>query len=390
MRIFMDARTLKTLCTPALLACFALSLLQSGPLFASTPAESMELVVWQSYCAGPYKRVHKWENPASSATIERVEVSDKDLRQGYGFVANDRLMLRQLGTGRTFMLDLANEQFSPADRISCPNFETDKVVLNSQAEIIKTGQITACIKDHPNCVSIKIFPGTYPYVFAEADGSVLAATNYGEVVIFGGTRWCRTSATYDDSYQCDKDAKMITEPTGIQFYSSIKYFDKTLVGQFPFGMLYEFNGQVLKRSPMTPPKFKQEIPRPWGYEVQSIAVYCGDLYIGYYPDGYVWRYDRDMDEWIRFTRLFSHPEPQKDFIPYTSRKPDGVPRQFFGQRVSALVPYGDSLYAFTSHLGGSSSAALWAAGAGRNFLTDSQISEYGAVWRIHRSGCYTE
>ena len=56
-------------------------------------------------------------------------------------------------------------------------------------------------------------------------------------------------------------------------------------------------------------------------------------------------------------------------------------RFFYAQRITSLVPYGDSLYATTSNLNG------WGDGPDPVFLSDEQISEYGNVFRIRKSGC---
>jgi len=234
------------------------------------------------------------------------------------------------------------------------------------------------------CADVVIKEKTFPYVYAadpDSDDVVLAVTNYGDALLFRNGAWCRMIRSSNDQYFCDGvDRVAIDEPRGVQFYSSVLFEGKTLVGEWPTGRLYEFKGGKLFPSALSPNILSQDKPISNNYEAQSIAMYCGDLFVGYWPRGEIYRFDHVRREWSLFVRLFDHPEDE-DVIPYSIRENDGLVPAFFGQRVTALVPFGESLYAVTSNLNG------WR--GERTFLSDKQEIQYGSVWEINRSSCRT-
>jgi hypothetical protein len=169
-----------------------------------------------------------------------------------------------------------------------------------------------------------------------------------------------------------------SSPTGIQFYSSIHYQNKTYLGEFPDGYLYEFDGESLVRSADSPPS------PGTGTELQSLAIYCGDLFAGRWPRGMLWRRDRETTSWGQVSRLFSHPAEVDPWTPYFDLRPGGVDASFFGQRVSSLALLSDSLFASTSNLNS------WNETVGDpDFMTAEQAAEYGTLHRIRRPGCGT-
>lgn len=147
-----------------------------------------------------------------------------------------------------------------------------------------------------------------------------------------------------------KRQKLATGPgAGDPFYSSVLYQGKTLLGEWPTGRLYEFDGERLAPSDLTPPAIASAVPKRLGYEAQSLAEYCGDLFVGYWPRGEIYRYDGRKKAWGLFSRMFSS-SPAETFIPFSDRPRDRLDPSFFGQRVTVLVPFEDSLYAATSNL----------------------------------------
>jgi len=174
---------------------------------------------------------------------------------------------------------------------------------------------------------------------------------------------------------------MVTQPRAIQFYSSIHYKGHTLLGEWPTGSVYEFDGETLAPSAVwTPPQFLSR--EMLGYEAQTMAEYCGDLFVGFWPRGEIWRFDGHDQVWKYFKRLFTDTTPEQ-FIPYFSREPDNLNSAFFGQRVTALVPYQDGLYATTSSL------TVWSPDIRPTFLNSDQLDEYGSIYKIYREGCQT-
>ncbi len=115
-----------------------------------------------------------------------------------------------------------------------------------------------------------------------------------------------------------------------------------------------------------------------------MAVYCGDLYVAYWPRGNIWSKSGLTGQWRNVGRAFTHPEEEDPAIPYLGREPVGADWAFLGQRVTSLSLLGDSLYAATSNLRG------WSDGiADPDYLTRSQVAEYGALHRIRASNCLT-
>ncbi|UVL17968.1 hypothetical protein LOY44_18465 [Pseudomonas sp. B21-044] len=182
---------------------------------------------------------------------------------------------------------------------------------------------------------------------------------------------------------CAAGLEPLTHPREIQFYSSVAYRGKQLLGEWPTGRIYEFDGTQLKPSDMTPPRIAEQVPLRLGYEAQSMAEYYGDLYVGYWPKGEVWRYGYQTGEWTLFKRFFSSVEGEP-FIPYARRPTDSLDQAFFGQRITALVPYEGALYVATSNL------RTWTSSAAIPDVMDpTRLAEYGALYKVTRQGCRT-
>jgi hypothetical protein len=115
-----------------------------------------------------------------------------------------------------------------------------------------------------------------------------------------------------------------------------------------------------------------------------MAVYCGRLFVGYWPRGDLWVHASADGGWHYQGRAFTHPAKPEPAIPYADQSMDGVDAAFLGQRITSLVPFGDSLVLTTSNLRG------WYKWLGvPEYLSSSQVAEYGAVWKLHQPGCAT-
>jgi hypothetical protein len=129
---------------------------------------------------------------------------------------------------------------------------------------------------------------------------------------------------------------------------------------------------------MTPPFIEKQVLNRLGYEAQSMAEYCGDLFIGYWPKGEVWRWDHLNEKWSLFQRFFTE-LPNEDFIPHANRKPDDLDSAFFGQRITSLVPFDNALYVATSNLN------VWSSKTkAQKIIGESLAAEYGAIYKITR------
>jgi hypothetical protein len=330
---------------------------------------------WQTYSASNPSGLHFWTDIAQKYEISKVGRVNDDFHTGYGFVDL---------SGKFIFKNHALEQYynQKVDSSFQQVFETKQIEFTHAGRryFQNDENIQSCALDSDTeCDSIEIMAGTFPYVYAESKGHVIVITNWGDAVKYDGHSWCRMSRSELDIFGCNKSEPMVTEPRKIQFYSSIQYQGETLLGEWPTGSIYTFDGVVLKPSEKwTPPPLRNR--EKIGFEAQSMAEYCGDLFVGYWPKGEVWRYSRRDNVWVYFKHLFT-PVVNEGFVPWADRSPDGLPGAFFGQRVTALVPYEDSLYAFTSNL------HYWTDDIFVDALSKERQDEYGMIWKITGLNC---
>ena len=337
---------------------------------------SSEIELWQSYSASPQGGMHYWNNESQEYLVNKLDRINDRFGSGYGFVDVDRaLIFANLATGEKFKLE--KDSYSPLSSGKFNNFESADRYFYSQGNLI-----LGCRKDsETDCLGIEIMAGTFPYVYAKKDSNVLVITNWGDAVKFDGVGWCRMSRNINDIFSCDDQEPMVQTPRRIQFYSSIKYQGEILIGEWPTGSIYTFDGKTISPSTKwTPPTMysRERI----GYEAQSMAEYCGDLFVGYWPKGELWKFSRDKNQWEFFKRFFSD-RGDDTFIPWVNRPPDGQDSAFFGQRVTALIPFEKSLYAVTSNL------RSWGGGVFPEHLQPNEIDEYGSIYEIRGKDCLT-
>ena len=126
-------------------------------------------------------------------------------------------------------------------------------------------------------------------------------------------------------------------------------------------------------------------------EVQSLAIYGGEIYAGVWPWGEVWRYDVETQKWILafrpFSTLLTH--EQTPFKKITDqRRKDGAPytaSDNWGQRITALIPLGSKLYIATSNKMGS----LANGKPSFDFITPEIEAQYGRVWSYDKKNQVT-
>lgn len=176
--------------------------------------------------------------------------------------------------------------------------------------------------------------GEFPYAYGQLGDQVISCSNIGGVYALRDGQW-RTlvEGSMETSYQV---------------YAGFTYYDQLLLGQYPSGELFSFDGETVKQIEGWPPVM--DGVRTASREAQTIVVYGGDLYVGVWPWGEVWRYQRERDTWTLARRMFSHPEPTGATLhPYENETQalGGVANQW-GQRVTSMVPVNDSLFGSTS------------------------------------------
>jgi hypothetical protein len=167
-----------------------------------------------------------------------------------------------------------------------------------------------------------------------------------------------------------------TDGKSWQAYSVTRWYDDILIGQYPTGSLFTYNNEGLK--PFEPPLPVPENASPSAREAQTIAIYGGDLYVGVWPWGELWRLDGNTEEWKFVDRVFHSPEVSKVEAPYIGEM-EGKEgdSNYWGQRISSLVPFNDALYIGTLNKQGKPFVP-----ESHQFLSPEVVEQYGMVHRM--------
>ncbi len=210
------------------------------------------------------------------------------------------------------------------------------------------------------------YPQEVPFAWGQWEKQILTVSNMGGIYVFEDSQW-RTVLEPDDQ-------------TSYQVYSILHWHDRLLLAQYPTGNLFEYQGTEAKRIENWPPVMPGVATT--ARECQTLSIYRGDLLAGVWPWAELWRRDRAAKEWQFLDRMFTHPEKTTEFQhPYeTEAKQLGLVANHWGQRVTSMIPLGDSLLLSTSSKG----TAEWK--DEYTFLTDEQRREYGAVLRLRMPG----
>lgn len=209
--------------------------------------------------------------------------------------------------------------------------------------------------------------GETTFSWGQHDGMVLTGSNIGGLYVFDDDAWRTVLApTLNESFQV---------------YTMVQYHDRLLLGQYPTGELFSFEGDRLERLEGWPPRV--EGVSPSARECQTSMVWAGDLIVGVWPWGELWRHDEGAGRWYSMGRLFSHPEVHEEPIhPYeTEAQEQGIVLNQWGQRVTSMVPFGDSLLISTA------TKSPFEPDPEPEFMTAEELAEYGRVWRLRLPGC---
>jgi len=212
--------------------------------------------------------------------------------------------------------------------------------------------------------------GATTWAYGHLGEKVLTVSNHGGVFVHDGNGW--------------NVLRERVPNVSYQVYSVVTYYDRLLLGQYPTGEIFEFDGESVTRKEGFPPK----LPEVSGSarECQTLALYRGELFAGVWPWGEVWRHDVDADRWQSLGRLFAHPEAHNRTVhPYEEDATrHGLVANQFGQRVTSAVTIGPSLIFSTS----AKSNATWE-DRFADFLSDESRKEYGAVVELTIPGNVT-
>jgi len=344
------------------------------------PYQVAPFKLYQSYAASP-DGIHEWNEIEAEYTITRLP--DLPMRTGYGYTDGIKLKFRNMAHGDRHYQYINDYTAYESVSSSMLRFQSA-----THEFYFSGGYVYARLLSNPAITKrIQIAETSFVYTYAQRNNDVLATTNWGEVLIFryNDNEWYRMPMVQPDVYEVTPGAPMQTERNGmVQFYCYIIYQGRSLLGEFPSGKIFEFTGSVLQVSDMSPSEELLLIPPEFAgqrKEAQSMAIYGGDLFVGYWPDGVILRYDHKQKQWSRFTRLFDFPAEGVNIRDYRYNSSHSA---FYGQRVAALVPFEDVLYAVTSNLNGWHDDIVPSP-----LLSEEQIRQYGAVYKIYRPGCRT-
>lgn len=209
------------------------------------------------------------------------------------------------------------------------------------------------------------------WAWGQIAGKVLTVTNWGTVIAFDGKAW-KTLREHDGK--------------SYQVYSMLNYHNRLLLGHYPSGCLFEYDGERLKTTENAPPRIPGVSPA--AREAQAVALYRGDLYAAVWPWAEIWRFDRNAGQWSAVGRMFSRPPVtdkfghpfEEEIAAYNAAHGAKHVVNEWGQRANSLAVAGDTLYIGTSNKGGLPRPPDY------TFIDDAMLGEYGRVHRLKLPG----
>ena len=208
--------------------------------------------------------------------------------------------------------------------------------------------------------------GETTFAWGQLGGQVVTGSNIGGFYVFENGRW-----------------RMILEPNinvSYQLYSSLAFHDRLLMGQYPTGRVFSYDGKKITDLKGWPP-----VPKGVSgssREAQTTTIYGGDLFVGVWPWAELWRYNPDQRRWHFAQRMFKHPAPSANIThPYDFENANDTPRNRWGQRVTSLVPSGPDLFIATS----AKAPYQWEPKK-FPFLAPDKWKSYGKVYRMTMPG----
>jgi hypothetical protein len=208
--------------------------------------------------------------------------------------------------------------------------------------------------------------GETTFAWGQSGGKIFTGSNVGGFYVFEDGRW-----------------QNLLEPklnVSFQFYSTMALADRIVLGQYPTGRLFDFHGQSLTELPDWPPLLSGVSSS--AREAQTTVVYGGEMFVGVWPWGELWRYHPGADRWTFQQRMFKHPEPSDKIVhPYDVENKNYDVKNLWGQRVTSLVTSGADLFVSTS----AKSPVAWEPEQ-FPFLAPDKWKSYGAVHRLTMPG----
>ncbi len=209
--------------------------------------------------------------------------------------------------------------------------------------------------------------GETTFAWGQLRGQNITGSNIGGFYVFENGAW-----------------RMLLEPdlkTSYQLYSTMAYHDKLLMGQYPTGRVFSYDGETITDLAGWPPKLEGVTSS--AREAQTTAIYGGDVFVGVWPWSEVWRYNPDSEQWTFMRRMIDHPELSEAIVhPYDVENTGNPTSNQWGQRVTSLVPVGESMFISTS----AKWPCAWEPEKFPFLVPDDKWKSYGSVHRITMPG----
>lgn len=208
--------------------------------------------------------------------------------------------------------------------------------------------------------------GETTFAWGQLGQQIVTGSNVGGFYIFENRHWKK---------RLEPNLKV-----SYQLYSSLVFHDRLLMGQYPTGRLFEFHEQTITDRPGWPPVMPGVSAN--AREAQTTVSYGGELLVGVWPWGELWRFQPDSRQWRLMQRMFDHPQLSDQIThPYDIENMNHPVKNQWGQRVTSLVTSGDSLFVSTS----AKDPCEWNP-AQNPFLAPDKWKSYGSVYRITMPG----
>lgn len=208
--------------------------------------------------------------------------------------------------------------------------------------------------------------GETTFAWGQLGGQIVTGSNIGGFYIFEAGKW-----------------RILLEPNikvSYQLYSTLAFHDRLLMGQYPTGRVFEYDGKSIVDRAGWPPVLSGVSSS--AREAQTTVIYGGEMLVGVWPWGEVWRYNSDGNAWTFIQRMFSHPELSDSVVhPYDNENRKHSIPNLWGQRVTSMFPSGDALYVATS----AKYPCEWDP-LQFPFLAPDKWKSYGSVYRLTSPG----
>lgn len=207
---------------------------------------------YQTRCAFPNEEFSGFSPATQPLAIQKIGKPTSEVLNSFlfptegGLVYADTTQTNKNALEGSRQFGVEAESFTATPSISCEKFSAYGYNFG-----VSSNSVTAC-RD-TRCMSMEI-NGKATFSIAASNRGVFVGTNQGEALLFRNDSWCRMIKE-QETYACNKDLRdPVAQQDSRQWYSSVPYGSDALVGEYPGGWIWQFDGVTLKRNiEMTPP-----------------------------------------------------------------------------------------------------------------------------------------